>query len=201
VTTLRRALLVGAAALTLSSLVLPLWGFRMSAPQYPDEALHLEVRRTGITGDLQEIDTLQHYIGVSFPRELPELDLLPPAIGLLSVLLVVAAVPGEGVAGRLLRFGAAGAFCGFLLASLVVVQVRLYEVGHERDPRAPIKAVRNFTPPAIGPVKVGNFTVWSFPHAGGLALAAAFGLSVAGARGSRRDRTRVPRVRALRVTA
>ena len=35
---------------------LPLWGFAMSAPQYPDETLHLQVSRTGIVGDVQEVD-------------------------------------------------------------------------------------------------------------------------------------------------
>jgi hypothetical protein len=41
--------------------------------------------------------------------------------------------------------------------------------------------MRNFTPPAVGPVHVGNFTVWSYPHAGGLALAAAGLLALTGA--------------------
>ena len=36
-----------------------------------------------------------------------------------------------------------------------------------------VKAVKDFTPPLIGPAKIGNFTVWSFPHLGGCALLAA----------------------------
>ena len=36
----------------------------------------------------------------------------------------------------------------------------------------------------VGPVKVGNFTVWSFPHLGGLGLVAAAFLAVAGSRKS-----------------
>jgi hypothetical protein len=62
------------------------------------------------------------------------------------------------------------------------VQARLNQVGHNRDPHAPIRAVRDFTPPLVGPAKVGNFTVWSFPHIGGLALVVAAALSVAGTR-------------------
>jgi hypothetical protein len=70
----------------------------------------------------------------------------------------------------------------FVLASAAVVQNRLYRVGHERDPQSPLRSVRNFTPPLIGPVKVGNFTVWSFPHVGAAFLLAATVLSVAGVR-------------------
>jgi hypothetical protein len=62
------------------------------------------------------------------------------------------------------------------------VQARLYQVGHDRDPNAPIRAVHNFTPPLVGPVKVGNFTVWSFPHVGAVMLLAATALSIAGTR-------------------
>jgi len=37
----------------------------------------------------------------------------------------------------------------------------------------------------VGPVKVGNFTVWSFPHVGAVLLLAAAGLSIAGTRRAR----------------
>jgi len=57
------------------------------------------------------------------------------------------------------------------------VQARLYQVGHDRDRSAPIRAVRDFTPPIVGPVKVGNFTVWSFPHVGAAMLLMAAVLS------------------------
>ena len=49
------------------------------------------------------------------------------------------------------------------------IQRHLYSVGHDRDRDAPITAIKDFTPRLIGPTKVGNFTVWSFPHVGGLA--------------------------------
>ena len=46
----RRGLLLAAAILTAASSLLPLWGFRMSAPQYPGESLHLRVSTSGISG-------------------------------------------------------------------------------------------------------------------------------------------------------
>lgn len=177
-------LFAAAGVLAALSVLAPLWEFRMSAPQYPGEALHVRVLRSGLAGDLQEVDTLQKYIGVKFPTDLPELDFVTPALLALAALLLLAAVAGEGRPGRIVRVGATVAVFAVLAAALAALQVRLHAVGHERDPKAPITAVKDFTPPAIGPVIVGNFTVWSYPHVGGLALALAAALSVVGTRKS-----------------
>src|SRR5262245_57742044 len=171
-----------AAVLTAAALLVPLWGFAMSAPQYPDETLHLQVARTGLVGDVHEVETLQQYIGVRFPTELPELTWAVRGILALAVALAVGAVAGAGRLARLYRATCAVALVAFIVASAVAVQGRLYRVGHERDPRAPIRAVRDFTPPLVGPVQVGNFTVWSYPHAGAVLLVAATALSIAGVR-------------------
>lgn len=171
-----------AAAFVAAALVTPLWGFAMSAPQYPDETLHLQIARGGIVGDVKEVETLQQYIGVRFPTELPELGWAVKGIGALSVLLLVGAVIGGRGLGHLYRIACAVVVVVFLVASAAAVQARLYKVGHERDAHAPIRAVHDFTPPLVGPVKVGNFTVWSFPHVGGVLLVAAAGLSIAGSR-------------------
>ena len=178
----RRALLFASAALTAASLLLPLWGFRMSAPQYPGEALHLRVTRKAIAGDVREVTTLQRYIGVRFPTEVPELKWLTPAIGALAALLALAGLAGPGRSGRAARLSAAILLLGFLSGSALLLQKRLYDVGHHRDPRAPIRAVHDFTPPAVGPVHVGNFTVWSYPHAGGALLVIAAVCSLAAMR-------------------
>ncbi|HEY6929552.1 MAG TPA: hypothetical protein VJA66_07740, partial [Thermoanaerobaculia bacterium] len=159
----RRVLFLAAAVSTAAALALPLWGFRMSAPQYPGESLHLRVTRTAIAGDVREVETLQKYIGVRFPTRLPELEWISAAIGSLGLLLALAGLLGEGKSGRAARRVVAGLLLVFLVASALFLQKRLYDVGHQRDPHAPIQAVRDFTPPAVGPVHVGNFTVWSYP--------------------------------------
>ena len=174
--------LVAAALLTLLSLVLPLWGVRMTAPQYPGEALMLRIDRHGIGGDVQEVETLQQYIGVRFPREMPELEWLPVVVLALTALLVAGAAAGRSAAARALRVATALLFILFLAGAAAIVQKRLYDVGHERDPDAPIKAVKSFTPPLVGPTRVGNFTVWSFPHVGAWVLLGAAALAGAGAR-------------------
>jgi hypothetical protein len=187
-----RIAFLAAAALTALAVLLPLWGFRMSAPQYPGESLHLRVSRLGIRGDVGEITNLQKYVGVRFPETIPELRWLLPAAAVLALLLAAGGLAGEATAGRVLRVVARTALVLFLLASAALLQRRLWEVGHRRDPRAPLQSVRNFTPPAIGPVRVGNFTVWSYPHAGGLAFAVAAGLVLFA---SRRSATRSLRAR------
>jgi hypothetical protein len=178
----RRLVYLAAAGLTAAALAAPLWGFAMSAPQYPDETLHLQVVRTGIVGDVHEVNTLQHYIGVRFPTDLPELTWAARAIAACTTLLTIAAFTGAGHFGRAYRLVCAVALIAFLVVSAAAVQKRLYQVGHERDPNAPIRAVHNFTPPLVGPVKVGNFTVWSFPHVGAMLLLAAATLSIVGLR-------------------
>lgn len=74
-----RRLFFAAAVLVAAAAWLPYWGFVMSAPQYPDESLVLNISRHGITGDVQEVETLQQYIGVKFPEDLSELEWLVPA--------------------------------------------------------------------------------------------------------------------------
>jgi hypothetical protein len=176
-----RRLFFAAAVLVAAAAWLPYWGFLMSAPQYPDESLTLQISHRGISGDVQEVTTLQQYIGVQFPKELPELEWLLPAMMGLAALLAIAGIAGPGWVGRILRWTSVGLFVALLAASAGVVRQRLYAVGHERDRHAPITAVKDFTPRLIGPTKVGNFTVWSFPHVGGLALVAAMALAAAGA--------------------
>jgi hypothetical protein len=178
----RRRLFLAAAALVAAAAWLPYWGFVMSAPQYPDESLMLHVSHDGIGGDVHEVETLQQYIGVQFPKRLPELDWLPLAMVGLAAILALAGFAGPGVTGRVVRWSSIALFATLLLLSAMTVQQRLYSVGHDRDHHAPITAVKDFTPRLFGPTKVGNFTVWSFPHVGGVALVAAMTLAVAGAR-------------------
>jgi hypothetical protein len=186
------ALFLAAGALTALALTLPLWEFRMSAPQYPDEALHVRVLRTGLAGDLQEVETLQKFVGVSFPTSLPELELVTPVLLVMAAVFVLAGLVGVGRVGRAVRIAATVALLGVLAFALIAVQARLYTVGHDRDPEAPMARMKDFTPPAIGPASVGNFTVWSYPHLGGLALALAAGLAVAGTRRSFPPRSGAP---------
>jgi hypothetical protein len=182
----RRLFFFAAAVLVAAAAWLPYWGFVMSAPQYPDESLVLNISHQGISGDVQEVETLQKYIGVRFPEDLSELEWLVPAMLALAIVLAIAGVAGAGIGGRIIRWTSVGLFVALLVFCALTVQRHLYSVGHDRDPHAPITAIKDFTPRLIGPTKVGNFTVWSFPHVGGLALVAALSLAAFGSmRGAR----------------
>jgi len=176
-----RKLFLAAAALVVVAAWLPYWGFLMSAPQYPGESLMLNVSHRGISGDVQEVTTLQKFIGVRFPEHLPELRWIPPAMLGLAAMLAMAAFAGAGAVGRFFRWATVALFVALLLASAATVQQRLHAVGHDRDRHAPMSGLKDFTPRLIGPTKVGNFTVWSFPHVGGLALVVAIALAAWGA--------------------
>lgn len=181
-----RRLFFAAAVLVAAAAWLPYWGFVMSAPQYPDESLVLNVSRQGITGDVQEVETLQQYIGVRFPKEFSELEWLVPVMLALAVVLAIAGLAGAGAGGRVIRWTSIGLFIALLAFCALTVRRNLYAVGHDRDRDAPITAIKDFTPRLIGPTKVGNFTVWSFPHVGGLALVLALSLATFGSlRGAR----------------
>jgi len=183
----RRLAFFAAAALAAAAAFLPLWGFRMSAPQYPGESLHLTVTARAIGGDVHEITTLQKYIGVRFPTRLPELHYLVPAILSLAAAFLVAGLLAGRRRGRYVAWGAFALSVLFFAASAAVLQKRLYDVGHDRDPHAPLRSMHDFTPPLVGPAKIGNFTVWSYPHAGAGLLIAAAGAVAWGLR-ARRER-------------
>ena len=70
----------------LASFAWPLWSMRFEAPQYPD-GLRLEIYAHTVEGDLHEINTLNHYIGMaSIDRaELSDLDWIPFALGVIVV--------------------------------------------------------------------------------------------------------------------
>ena len=175
--------LVGAAA------VLPLWHSFLTAPQYPD-GLEFVAYGTKVTGDLTEIDSLNHYVGMRpfRPDDLPEMALWPVGLGLAVLAVAVATLARHRLAGRLACFY----LWSFPLGILAVIQIRLYQFGHDLDPAAAFR-MDGFTPLAVGPTTVWNFTAWSVPGLGVFSLLAAAALVTFGpGLGGRRRRRGVP---------
>ena len=58
-------LVLGLAAAILIGLAwrLPIWEARLTAPQYP-AGLSLTASATGVTGDIDEVNELNHYVGM-----------------------------------------------------------------------------------------------------------------------------------------
>lgn len=157
----------GAALLVLLSTRLPLWTLEMEAPQYP-KGLVLKTYGTGMTGDIRELDILNHYIGMP-PIEAPALEvaLFPAGIALLAALCLLAPLHR-----RLHQLAVAGTAIA-PVAILADLQWRLYVFGHSLSPTAPIR-LKPFTPLVLGDTHMGNFESHGLPSWGLLCLAGAF---------------------------
>lgn len=128
----------------------------LKAPQYP-QGLNLTAYGTRMEGDLQEINTLNHYVGIEpiNPDSVRELDLFPFALGA-AVLLVVVAAFRPRLRGLPLRGLAVLALWLFPVGFLVDLQWWLYSYGHNLRDTAAIR-IDDFTPKVLGTTKVVNF--------------------------------------------
>lgn len=184
-----RALLVaGLVALAIGA-TLPVWRIALVAPQYP-EGLSLEMYTYKIAAgnqgnDLQEINLLNHYIGMKAiaQADFVEMRWIPFAIGVF-VLFGLRAVAIGRIANLV---DLLVMFVYFSLFSLGTFAYRLYTYGHDLNPKAPMR-IAPFMPVLIGQQQIANFVQTSWPLAGTL-LMALFVPAVAGAIWlSRKDR-------------
>lgn len=156
--------------LGISSLVLiityfvPLWQILLWAPQYP-EGLTLKIWMDTISGDVDIINGLNHYIGMKHisVEMFPEFSYLGILVGILILVGVVAAA-----------MGSAHILFSFTLLSYVYAVAALwdfwrwgYDYGHNLDPNAAIKVPgMSYQPPLIGYKNLLNFTSYSGPDTG-----------------------------------
>src|SRR5262252_9452823 len=131
----------------------PFWTFKLYAPQYP-HGLTLTISLTGFSGDVREIDMLNHYIGMAslahgaplerrFAKELV-------AVACASVLAFALLRSRRGA----ILAAAVGVLypAGFLLDTFYW----LHRFGHGLDPRAPLR-IPAFTPQLFGNGTIGQF--------------------------------------------
>lgn len=151
----------------LLSFTQPLWRISMEAPQYP-EGLYLDVYGykldAGHQGhDIQEINELNHYIGMRkiARTEFADLDWIPFALGLLAILTLRAAAIGDVRA--LIDLSVLATY--FSLFSMARFVYKLYVFGHDLDPTAPVN-IAPFMPVVLGTKQVANFTTHSWPQWG-----------------------------------
>jgi copper chaperone NosL len=150
--------------------VLPVWTMRLWAPQYP-EGLKLVIYSDTIRGDVDKINTLNHYVGMHAitPNDFKEITYMPLALTLFGIMALMA-----GLANR--RDVALIGWLAFTLFAAVMFRDYanwLYHYGHDLDPRAAIK-LSTFTPPLVGYKRMANFRVWSLPDVGGILLGVAW---------------------------
>lgn len=164
-----RILAAGAGAAMLAAIFLPLWQMTMISNQYP-EGLRMWIYSYKLTGDLQEINTLNHYIGMHplDGEHFGELRILPYSFALGGLLcLLAAALRRRWITTFVL---AGGIISG--LGSMAILFYELYTYGHDLDAKAAIK-IKPFMPPPIGTNQLANFHVTSYFHAGSILFIAA----------------------------
>jgi copper chaperone NosL len=90
------------AALALSLVfIFPIWSIDLWAPQYP-EGLGLQIWLNKMTGDLDNINLLNHYIGMHRiePDSIPELKIFVYFFSFLVAFSLLVAAPSENTKSR-----------------------------------------------------------------------------------------------------
>jgi copper chaperone NosL len=160
-----RILVAFASGALIAVFFLPAWRIDLFAPQYP-EGLTMNIWIHGLSGDVDIINGLNHYIGMKHITEdmFPEFTYLPYVVGFFMILGMVVAITGNRK---------------FLFAYLVLTVIGgalaiydfyqwSYDYGHNLDPMAPIQVPGlSYQPPLFGHKRLLNFDAYSFPHVGG----------------------------------
>lgn len=175
-----RLLLVALVVPLILSFGYPLWNIHMKAPQYP-KGLTMDIYSYQLVGgnegnDIQEINILNHYIGMRTitRQELRDLDWIPFALIGMALLALRAALLGN--VRTMIDLSIVALYVtGVALGRFVYM---LWEFGHHLDPRAPVR-VEPFMPVLLGSKKIANFMTFSMPEAGSF-LVGAFALGVWG---------------------
>ena len=152
-----------ASLLLTVSLFTPYWSLTMKAPQYP-EGLKVTLYLDRMEGDIQEIDGLNHYLGMPALDEGGKLERHVSVIAVTSFALLVLA--GVFIHNRWAGVLALPAVI-FPLVFLADLQYILYKFGHSIDPNSALGgAIKPFTPPLLGVGRVGQFSTLAEPQAG-----------------------------------
>ncbi|MDX1577210.1 MAG: hypothetical protein R3266_01950 [Gemmatimonadota bacterium] len=154
-----RILLLLVALALIPGLFLPVWQITLHAPQYPG-GLTVDIYANTVGGDLQEVNGLNHYIGMAeiHPDEFPEFKFIP--------FFILRFLAFAGLAFLVARIPiAAIGYIDFALFGVVMLadfQGWLTRYGQNLDPAAAIE-IEPFTPKFLGTTEVGQFAVTSFP--------------------------------------
>lgn len=156
-------LLLLSRVIIITSLFLPYWHMELHAPQYP-ENLHLTAHLNYLSGDVAEIDGLNHYIGM---RPLNEAARFERATGVFA--LIGLAVLLELAAWIHSRWAVLLVLPVILFPAVFLLDLHLWmsHFGQNLDPEAPLSsAVDPFVPPILGTGLVGQFKTVASPGIG-----------------------------------
>jgi copper chaperone NosL len=157
----------------------PLWTIMLGAPQYPDPLgihIHIDGIRDVNEFDIQNIDGLNHYIGMKTlpkPEEMWEFSTFPLVVGGMIFLGVLIGVLG------LFKVVNYKWFIGWFVLMSILGVLGMYDFnawmvdyGTNLDPNAIMKLANpdgtpmTYKPPLFGHTKMLNFDVTSLPATG-----------------------------------
>ncbi|MBL0920497.1 MAG: cytochrome C [Phycisphaerales bacterium] len=166
-----------ARLLLLVSVFLPYWHMELVAPQYPN-GLFLTAHVSHLSGDVREIDGLNHYIGM---RPLGEAAAFERAAAVWAILAMFLLVEGAAFVhsrwATLLALPAAT----FPIAFLVDLHLWMRTFGLNLDPDAPLSSsVKPFVPTVIGEGGIGQFRTFADLGVGFWLAAASSALTIVG---------------------
>lgn len=154
-----------AALILIILFFVPFWEILMWAPQYP-EWLSMKIWLNTLTGDVEIINGLNHYIGMKHIKVemFPEFKIMPYIVTVLILLGISAGIWGRKIA-----------IISYLIILIIIGVVGLYDFymwgydyGHNLDPSAAIKVPgMSYQPPLIGTKELLNFIAYSGPDIGG----------------------------------
>ncbi|MBL7742681.1 MAG: nitrous oxide reductase accessory protein NosL [Chitinophagaceae bacterium] len=170
-----RILVAFASGALIAVFFLPAWRIDLFAPQYP-EGLTMNIWINGLSGDVDIINGLNHYIGMKHITVdmFPEFKFLPYVVGFFMLLGMIVAITGRR---KFLFIYLVLSAIGGLLAMYDFYRWG-YDYGHNLDPKAPIQVPGlSYQPPLIGHKRLLNFDSYSFPDVGGWVVLAAGSLA------------------------
>ncbi|MBN8598977.1 MAG: cytochrome C [Planctomycetes bacterium] len=147
-----------ARVLLLVSIFLPYWHMELEAPQYP-KGLFLTAYVNHLTGDVREIDGLNHYIGM---RSLGEAAAFERAAGVWMVVAMFLLVEGAAFVHSKWAVLLALPAIAFPIVFVADLYFWMRTFGLNLDPGAPLSAsVKPFVPTVIGEGGIGQFKTYA----------------------------------------
>jgi hypothetical protein len=147
-----------ARVLLLVSIFFPYWRMELEAPQYP-KGLFLTAYINHLTGDVKEIDGLNHYIGM---RPLGEAAAFERAAAIWAVIAMFLLVEGAALVHRRWAVLLAIPAITFPVAFIADLYFWMRTFGLNLNPEAPLSnSVKPFVPTVIGDGGIGQFRTYA----------------------------------------
>ncbi|MBX3404061.1 MAG: hypothetical protein KF699_11685 [Phycisphaeraceae bacterium] len=149
---------MAARILLLVSIFLPYWHMELEAPQYP-KGLYLTAYVNHLTGDVKEIDGLNHYIGM---RPLGEAAAFERTLAVWAIIAMVLLVEGAAFVHSRWAVLLALPAIAFPIGFIADLYFWMRTFGLNLDPDAPLsKSVKPFVPTVIGEGGIGQFRTYA----------------------------------------